>query len=151
MRRMLLAWSTLVGCAGGLGAERFSKQLPQGLFDMSGWELIAGETENQQIQAAYHLYVNPELQALYQVIRYRAHFLHPASESERLYHATEKLVWNERPGQQPLRCFERVDRTATEVAHWREMSLRSAEYDTEMDVVMQLLMLHRSGLQDRIR
>ena len=130
--------------------EEFLAPLPQGFPDVSEWELVTGEAENQQVVASYQFYVNPERQGLYQVMRYRVRFPHPADDGQKLYSAAEKAVWNERPGHgAPLRCFELVSEPLSQVPQWRELAPKTREYDHEMIVLIQLLWLHRDALARR--
>src|SRR2546422_11192210 len=106
MRGAVLAFVVCFAAA-TLADDQLRKQFPEGL-DVSGWERIAGDVTTPSIHATYHFYVNPERLALYQVMHYRLTFRHPEGEPERRYPQTEKLIWNEKPGQRgvPLRCFE---------------------------------------------
>jgi hypothetical protein len=143
---MLRLW-LLLALAGGAhanGAERFDAALPVGMPGMTGWERIDGDAHDSSLEIAYRLYVNPELQGLYQVIRYRLRYVKPGSTVEKTYRLTEKLVWNETPGRGPLRCFE-LQSKAGEAESWRELQHASAEYGAEMQMVIRLLFLHRAS------
>src|SRR5262245_25022596 len=120
-------------------------ELPQGVPPLAGWERLSGDAHDAQVHVSYQLYVNPRVQGLYQVIRYRAQFLHPDTTLEREYRSTEKLVWNEAPGKQWLRCFERQDRSKP-TEYWHEMEHGTPEYDAEMQMTIRLLALHRASL-----
>jgi len=125
--------------------EGFSTELPLGVPALTGWEQQNGDRHDQQVHVTYQLYVNPRLQGLYQVIRYRAQFLHPGTTLEREYRSSEKLIWNQMPGQRWLRCFERQDR-AKPTESWHEMEHGTPEYDAEMQMTIRLLALHRASV-----
>jgi hypothetical protein len=147
MRRLVLTVLLLAGVEGALWAEEFSAPLPEGFPDVSTWELVAGGADNARVTASYKFYVNPLRQGLYQVMRYRVSFPHPADEGQRRYSVAEKAVWNEMPGHGvPLRCFELLTEPLPRLPHWQELAPRSMEYDREMAVVIQLLFLHRGVL-----
>ena len=42
---------------------------------MSGWEMVSGEFETAAGRGAYVFHVNPQRQAIYQVMRYRVELL----------------------------------------------------------------------------
>lgn len=150
MPRLLLALAFLVGASTTFGGN-FSGRLPDALPDVSSWEQITGDVESDRMALAYLLYVNPRRGALYEVIRYQVRFLAPAVEAERRYSPAEKLVWNERPGHAHLRCFELTRPAPGGVTAWRELAHGTPEYQVEMQMVMQLLGLHRSLLLERGR
>ncbi len=152
MFRLLLSLSFLVGSSTSTGDD-FAKPLPGDLPDVSGWERITGDVETERLEATYLLYVNPQLQALYQVMRYRVRLLSPTTDAERQYRSSEKLIWNEKPGRVLVRCFELVSAPGGAapgtLPTWREISHGTTEYDTEMRMGMELLGLHRRALHER--
>lgn len=142
---MAFVVSLMLGAAGA-AAEDFATPPPDAVADISRWELVSGTFSNPQVEGTYRFYVNPERNALYQLMRYRIRFRAPATERERRYRTTEKLVWNAQPGERlPLRCFEHAPGAAGEPDGWREMRHGDREYDDEMAVLVLVLGLHRSS------
>lgn len=145
MRRLLLAYSLLLASARPFAGDDLSTDLPAAIPDMSGWEVVTGEIDNARMQANYRFYVNPEREALYQVIHYRVRLFGPTAEAGRRYPPTEKLVWNEKPGRAHLRCFERVPAGSGRGVRWAERAHGTPDYLDEMGMVVQILALHRQA------
>jgi hypothetical protein len=152
MRGALVVLSLLAGAAAEEPAPRadplaeFTSPTPDGVDNVSQWEVVKGEFENAHAAGAYRFYVSPGRQALYQLMRYRVSFRAPVSEEERRNRSTEKLVWNGHPGERvPLLCWERVAATGSAPAYWRELSPGTAEYFWEMRVLIQVLSLHQTA------
>jgi hypothetical protein len=144
--------SILAGAAAGEPAPRgdrpatFASPAPEGVGNVSQWEMVEGEFENTHAAGAYRFYVSPGHQALYQLMRYRVTFRAPVSAEERQNRSTEKLVWNGHPGERaPLLCWERVAATGSAPAYWRELSPGTEEYVWEMRVLIQVLSLHQAA------
>jgi hypothetical protein len=146
--RLLACFLLLHLTVGAAVAAGFSTLVPEGVPDLSTWERISGDLATARVELSYLLYVNPARGGLYQVIRYRARFLGPGDAPGQDYPPGEKLVWSEKPGRAHLRCFERVESPPGHAPRWREMAHGSAEYDLEMNMVMQLMGLHRALRQD---
>jgi hypothetical protein len=138
----------LLGAAGQPLAD-FSPELPREVGDVSGWERISGDVLTTEVSARYVLYVNPERLGLYQVIRYRIVPAAPTTAPQWSRSRYEKLVFNQRPGRAPLRCFERIHDAVDLDPHWRELRHGTPEYIWEMRLVMLLMELHRQALQQR--
>ncbi|HKC13997.1 MAG TPA: hypothetical protein VKI41_18380 [Vicinamibacteria bacterium] len=152
MRGALFVLSLLAGAASDEPATRgdrlteFTSPAPEGVDNVSAWEVVEGRFENARAAGAYRFFVSPRRQALYQLMRYRVTFRAPVSEEERQNRPTEKLVWNQHPGERvPLLCWERVVPTDSAPAYWRELSPGSAEYVWEMRVLIQVLSLHQTA------
>jgi hypothetical protein len=129
------------------GAQDFASELPTGLGSLSQLELVGGAFETQALSATFRFYVRSERSAVYEVMRYR---LRRAGGGGGIGgdSPTEKLVWNEHPGQrEPLRCFERIEKAGPAGApRWREMASGTAEYDAEMRTLIAVLSLHRRAI-----
>src|SRR5258708_32766739 len=112
MRRALFVLSLLAGAASatrGDGLAEFTSPTPESVDNVSAWEVVEGRFENTRAAGAYRFFVSPRRQALYQLMRYRVTFRAPVTEEERQNRPTEKLVWNQHPGERaPLLCWERV-------------------------------------------
>jgi hypothetical protein len=152
MRGALFVLSLLAGAGSQEPATRgnsladFTSPAPEGVDNVSAWEVVEGRFENAHAAGAYRFYVSPARQALYQLMRYRVTFRAPVTEEEKQNRSTEKLVWNQHPGERvPLLCWERVGATDSAPAYWRELSPGSPEYVWEMRVLIQVLSLHQTA------
>lgn len=126
----LAAVALLVGP--GAGAADFAAPLPHPIAGFAAFEVFEGELASPRLKAGYRFYVDPARGALFTVMRYR---LRPNGSGDP---TTEKLVWNERPGQPaPLRCFEWVE--AQGGGAWRELDPREASYEREMTTLRLVL------------
>jgi hypothetical protein len=147
---LLLLWPLLGFAAQGLAAQgdrpaEFSSLPPEGVDDVSQWEVMSGEFATAQAVGAYRFYVSSGHSALYRLMRYRVSFLAASTEAERRNWPTEKLVWNAHPGARvPLLCWERVEAIGSAPAHWRELNPGSPEYVAEMRVLIRVLYLRRA-------
>ena len=82
MRLRLLAALLLLGALrataqGGTGA--FAATLPDGIGDVSRWQLVSGDFDTSSARGEYRFYVNPARPAMYQMMRYRVQLLEGAS------------------------------------------------------------------------
>ncbi|MCG6922726.1 MAG: hypothetical protein LJF15_16800 [Acidobacteria bacterium] len=126
------------------GHVLFAPALPAGVADVTGWEVVTGEFETTRAQGAYRFYVNPKLQGIYQLMRYRIQLLAPASSLESARSSAERVVFVRHPGsRQPLLCWER-EPTGT-VPAWREIRPGTDEYKLEMGMVIRVLEVHRAA------
>jgi hypothetical protein len=122
----------------------FAAVLPEGVTDVSGWEIVSGEFETTAARGAYRFHVNPRRQALYQVMRYRVELLAPSTDLQRGRRLNERLAFVRSPGAaEPLRCWEREP--AGTVPPWRELEASTDEYRLEMALLMQVLAVHRAA------
>jgi hypothetical protein len=122
-------------------APSFAAVLPEAVVDVSGWETVSGEFETATARGSYLFYVNPRLQAIYQVMRYRVELLSPPAglPSRR---PGERLAYIRKPGAaEPMRCWRRNPDPS--VVAWTELTAGTAEYKLEMSVLMQVLAVHR--------
>jgi len=125
-------------------AAPFAPVLPPGVVDVTGWEIVAGDFETTRARGAYRFYVNPKLQAIYQVMRYQVQLLAPASPLESVRNTAERVVFVRKPGsRQPLLCWEREPPGT--VPAWREVQPGTDEYQLEMFMVMRVLQVHRAA------
>jgi hypothetical protein len=129
---------------GGDGLAPFAAVLPPGIVDVTGWEVVSGEFETARARGAYRFYVNPRLQAIYQLMRYQVQLLAPASDLERSRSSAERVVFVRRPGsREPLLCWEREPPGSRPA--WREVRPGTDEYQLEMAMVMRVLEVHRAA------
>jgi hypothetical protein len=125
-------------------ATSFAAVLPEGVADVSGWEVVTGEFETSRARGAYRFHVNPRRQAMYQVMRYRVELLAPSSGLQRRRGSSERVAYVRTPGiPEPLRCWERAP--AGVIPAWRELAAGSDEYQMEMALLMQVLAVHRAA------
>ena len=147
MRGWLVVGLLLLGSAPASTQDApptFAAVLPNGVADVSGWEVVSGEFETARARGAYRFRVNPSRRAIYQLMRYRVQLLYPASELERARRSVERVVFVRRPGErEPLLCWER-EPPGTSPA-WRVVPPRTDEYKLEMAMVMQVLEVHRAA------
>ena len=131
MRRVWLATLALL-VGPGAGSADFAAPLPHPIVGFAAFEIFEGELASPRLKAGYRFYVDPARGALFTVMRYR---LRRSGGGES---PTEKLVWNERPGQPvPLRCFEWVEAKAG--GAWRELDPGGALYAGEMTTLRLVL------------
>jgi hypothetical protein len=147
-RLVTFALALALGAAAAARAEPtatpFSETLPPGVVDVSRWELVRGDFETTRIRGGYRFYVNPKRVAMYQVMRYRIQRLPVGGERGDVALGAERVVFVRRPGvREPIECWERqAPGSATE---WRALAPGTAEYQTEMLVLTQVLAVHRAA------
>jgi hypothetical protein len=146
MRGWLVAIVLLV--AGSASAQDpgvvFAPTLPEAVVDVAGWEVVSGEFESTFARGAYRFYVNPRLQGIYQLMRYRVQLLSPETTLERRRRSGERVAFVRRPGaREPLLCWERT--SSGEVATWREVPAGTDEYRMEMATLIRVLAVHRTA------
>jgi hypothetical protein len=153
MRALVFAWVLILVAVPTPGqdvAASFAAVLPPAVVDVSGWETITGEFETSTARGAYVFHVNPRLQAIYQVMRYRVELLSPATEGQRSRRSTERVAFARKPGAgEPMLCWERAATGAS--PPWRELAAGSDEYKLEMAVLMQVIGMHRAARVDGVR
>jgi hypothetical protein len=142
---LLLAMAALTGApAPAQEVVAFATALPAAVVDVRGWETITGEFETDEARGAYRFHVNPRLQAIYQVMRYRVELLTPQTRLQRQRRSAERVVFIRQPGApEPMRCWE-----LNPVGHalaWRELRPSSDEYKLEMALLMQVISVHRAA------
>lgn len=147
MRVWLAVGLLLLGSAPAVPQEvgvAFAAVLPEGVADVSGWEVVSGEFETTTARGAYRFHVNPRRQALYQVMRYRVELLKPSTSLQRGRRLGERVAFVHRPGiAEPLRCWQREP--AGTAPPWRELEAETNEYKLEMALLMQVLAVHRAA------
>ena len=122
----------------------FAPALPAGVADVTGWEIVTGDFETMRARGAYRFYVNPKLQAIYQVMRYQVQLLTPTPGLESARSSAERVVFVRKPGShQPLLCWEREPPGTA--PPWREVQPGTDEYKLEMSMVMRVLQVHRAA------
>lgn len=139
----LAALAGLPASGQGLSAP-FAAAMPEAVVDVSGWETIDGEFETPVARGAYVFHVNPRLQAIYQVMRYRVELLSPATKLQRRRGSGERVAFVREPGaHEPMLCWERGP--TGRVPAWRALEAGTAEYKLEMAVLMQVIAVHRAN------
>lgn len=123
------------------GAEPdFARVLPEGVADVTGWEVVTGEFETATMRGAYQFHVNPSRAAMYQLMRYRVEIV-PANASTRKRRSAERVAFVRRPGvREPIACWERQAPGA--VPAWRRIGEGTDEHKIEMVILMQVLAVH---------
>jgi hypothetical protein len=147
MRGWLAVGLVLIGSARASAQDvtpPFAAVMPDGVDDVTGWEIVSGAFETPVARGAYRFHVNPRRQAIYQVMRYRVELLAPTTTLQRDRRSGERLAFVRRPGvAEPLRCWEREP--AGTVPPWRELAAGTDEYKLEMAMLMQVLAVHRAS------
>ena len=139
MRRAVLAVLLLLAATGSARPSDFASTMPDGVADVSGWELVSGDFDTPGFRGDYRFYVNPRLQALYQVMRY-----HTSTGLAPGELGAERVAFVRRPGtREPMACWER--QPAGTVPQWRELAPGSAEYVAEMGTLMRVIAMHRAA------
>ena len=132
----------VTGSPGQAGSGAFSHELPAAIGDISGWQLITGEFENDAATGSYRFYVNPRRQAIYQVMRYRVELR--GGDSAREHGSAERVAFVRQPGSRtPMLCWL-LEPGLSGVA-WRQLQPGTDEYKMEMATLMQVLAIHRSA------
>jgi hypothetical protein len=139
-----LVTAVLALTATPLAVAQFSKKVPESVPSVEGWERIAGDLEldNPRVAIQYEFYVNPERQAIYEVVRYRVTDLSPLGEGGKRPAATEKLQWD--LDGRDVRRFECVANAPGRGAGctWQEMEKGGADYIREVPLLLQLYAAH---------
>ena len=147
MRAWVFAWMAILVGVPAPGQDvvpAFAAAMPAAVIDVSGWETIDGEFETPSARGSYVFHVNPRLQAIYQVMRYRVELLSPETSLQRHRRSSERVAFVRKPGaREPMRCWER-DSTGT-IPEWRELTAGTDEYKLEIAVLMQVIAMHRSA------
>ncbi len=140
MRRTAFAFVLLLAAAGPTRAADFAPTMPEGVADVSGWELVSGDFDTPGFRGDYRFYVNPQRQALYQVMRY--HTSTSGGTGEAL--GSERVAFVRRPGvREPMLCWERQPAGAT--LQWRVLEPGTPEYLAEMRTLMRVIAMHRTA------
>ena len=100
MRRAAFAVALLLAATGSARPSDFASTMPDGVADVSGWELVSGDFDTPGFRGDYRFYVNPRLQALYQVMRY--HTSTSLAPGEPL--GAERVAFVRRPGRASRCC-----------------------------------------------
>jgi hypothetical protein len=113
---------------------------------IAGWTRVAGQVESDGAQIAYELYVEPRRPGLYALTRYRVRRAHETA-------GDEILIWNARPGLEPLRCFSRVSRPnpwtfgLLPVWHWEPVPNGTTPYRQAMFTAIRVYWLSEAARQ----
>lgn len=144
MRPLLLALLLLVSAGADVAGEAgFAPTLPDSVGDVSGWELVSGSFETPGFRGDYRFYVNPERQALYQLMRFRTA---TAGGSGAPLDA-EKVAFVPRPSmREPMLCWRR--QPPGRVPQWRLLEPGSDEYVAEMTTLIRVIAIHRAAVLD---
>jgi hypothetical protein len=147
MRLRLAAALLLLGAlraAAQSGAGAFAPTLPDGIGDVSRWQLVTGDFDTRQARGAYRFYVNPARLAMYQLMRYRVQLLEGATSEERRRGPAERVAFVRRPGvREPMALWERGPEGADPA--WREVAAGTNAYRLEMGVLLRVLGAHGAG------
>jgi hypothetical protein len=139
MRCAAFAVGLLLTATGPAGAADFAPTLPDGVADVSGWELVSGDFDTPGFRGDYRFYVNPGRQALYQVMRYRT--ATSGGPGEPL--GAERVAFVRQPGvREPIACWERQPEGV--VPPWRRLLPDTPEYLAEMGTLNRVIGMHRS-------
>jgi len=139
---LLLAFAVPV--AGQDADLDFAPVLPEGVGNVTGWQVITGDFETANARGAYRFYVNPVRAAMYQLMRYRVELRGPAAAARPSRGGAERVAFVRHPGaHEPMACWERQPPGAT--PEWRRLEARTEEYDVEMGVLIQVLAVHREA------
>ncbi len=137
---VVMLWAVLAAGTAADPMGALATRLPGDMEDMSSWESYAGDVHDAEMDVRFHLYVNPRLPALYQVMHYRVRSVRIDGAPTAV---EERLVWNRAPGRHAQRCFA-YEAAAPPVGEtWREIVPGSDEYRAEMRRLMHLLLLRR--------
>jgi hypothetical protein len=147
MRPRLVAALLLVGAlraAAQGGTGDFAPTLPEGIGDVSRWQLVAGDFDTRRARGEYRFYVNPSRPAMYQLMRYRVQILEGATDEEQQRGGVERVAFIRQPGvREPMALWER-GRTGRDPA-WLEIAAGTNAYRLEMGVLMRVLGAHSAA------
>jgi hypothetical protein len=123
----------------------FPAETPSGSV-IAGWTRFAGELESEGSRIAYELYVEPRRLGLFVLTRFRVRPPHASI-------GDEILIWNARPGLEPLRCFARVSRPnpwalgLLPMWHWEGVPVGTNPYRQAMFTAIKVYYLHEAARQ----
>ena len=124
-------------------ANAFAPTLPDGAGDVSRWEVITGDFEAPRMRGSYRFYVNPDRQAMYQLMRYRVELLDQAGDDDR-WGSGERVAFVRHPGTpEPMLLWARNATGAGSA--WRPIGPDTDEYRTELGVLTEVLAVHRAA------
>jgi hypothetical protein len=140
---VLLLLGALRAAAQG-GTDAFAPSLPDGIGDVSRWQIVTGDFDTLGARGEYRLYVNPARSAMYQLMCYRVQFLEGATVEERGRGAGERVAFVRRPGlREPMALWERAPPGSGPA--WLEVAAGTNAYHLEMGVLMRVLGIHRAA------
>lgn len=146
MRVACVCLVVLLAAAVRAAPAEFAVRLPEGIADVTGWELVAGEFHTAGFRGSYRFYVNPTRQAMYQLMRFRT----SEKDVARAPLDAERVAFIPRPGvAEPMRCWVRNAPGAGQP--WRAIDPATQEYKVEMVTLMRVLSVHRNALASRTR
>jgi hypothetical protein len=139
---VLLALLGALRAAAQAGIGDFAPTLPDGIGDVSRWQLVTGDFDTRRARGEYRFYVNPARTAMYQLMRYRVQLLEGATDEERRRGPAERVAFVRQPGaREPMALWERQPPGADPA--WREIVAGTSAYRLEMGVLMRVLGVHR--------
>ena len=145
---VLLVVAAVVPTHAGTPDPAFADTLPPGIADVSGWELVSGDFDTPQLRGGYRFYVNPDRLAMYQLMRYRIQRLPSGTQGGDAALGAERVAYVRRPEvHEPIQCWER--QVLGPGPEWRALAPGSAEYQTEMMLLTQVLAIHRAARTGR--
>jgi hypothetical protein len=135
----------LAAAVAGHGSDlAFSPVLPEGVGDVTGWQVVTGDFETANARGAYRLYVNPDRAAMYQLMRYRVELRGEAAAAGGERTDAERVAFIRHPGvREPMACWEKQPPGISPA--WRALTAGTEEYKLEMRVLMQVLAVHRAA------
>jgi len=144
MRPRLVAALLLVGAlraaAQGWTGD-FAPTPPEGIGDVSRWQVVAGDFDTRRARGEYRFYVNPSRPAMYQLMRYRVQFLEGATDEEQRRGPAERVAFIRQPGvREPMALWERGPAGADPA--WLEVAAGTNAYRLEMGVLIRVLGVH---------
>jgi hypothetical protein len=122
----------------------FASSLPDGVGDVSGWELVTGEFETATARGSYRFYVNPARRAMYQLMRYRVDILEPWPAVRERRGDAERVAFVRLPGSREPMLFWARGSAGTD-PEWRAIASDKDEYRAELGVLMAVLGVHRAA------
>jgi hypothetical protein len=122
----------------------YAPSLPDGVGDVSRWELVTGEFETATARGSYRFYVNPARRAMYQLMRYRVDILEPWPAVRERHGDAERVAFVRLPGSREPMLFWARHPPGTDPA-WRAIAADSDEYRAELGVLMAVLGVHRAA------
>jgi len=136
-------------CAAGAQAPELADHLPGAVPDVSAWP-SSGEVldlDDPPRTLEYVLYVDPERQGEWALVRYRVRVEDPAARERLGVDDDEKLQWS--VDGRRLRRF--ACRAAASGCAWEELEPGTPAYDRELGTVLFIYRTHRQLLRARAR
>jgi hypothetical protein len=147
MRLRVAVALVLLGALGAAAQDRdgdFASGLPDGIMDVSRWQIVTGDFDSAAVRGEYRFYVNPARAAMYQLMRYRVQLLGATTGEERRRSGAERVAYVRQPGvREPMLFWEREPAGVTPA--WRSIGAGTDEYRMEIGVLLRVLAVHRAA------